>query len=136
MSSECPVRNYEASLILWWAVLDRAIQDALGNANVTGGDLVAIEKEAIEWLGLFRLQIETAKEEKAPTYSARWICQHLNIYYNHMRNVVEHFKLMGYYTRRAYVGEALKDLIMQEAGKPTPMYDSTEFYIRLGDEIL
>lgn len=105
-------------LILWWAVLERAIQDALGCTNFkrnSDNERIAI-REAREWLELFTFSpLEVLEPEVA---TPKWICNLLDIDINTLRRELEEDILEGRRRRESRSDDKeLHELIIFRAKK-------------------
>jgi hypothetical protein len=106
------VPDYESDILLLWAIIERAMLDALGSWHVSSEDTDRWEKESQEWLGLFRFNEEDHTPEP---FTAQWLCNHLNIDLPALRDSLEDAIIMGRTMRASMRKESMQTIILEKA---------------------
>jgi len=111
-NSESQVPDYESEVILLWAILERAMLDCLGCWKVSSEDTDRWQKDAQDWLGLFRFNQEDYTPEP---FTAQWVCNHLNIELVPLRDMLEDAIIMGRRMRSSMRQDSLQTIVLERA---------------------
>ena len=128
-AAEC----YEGELLLLWAVLERAYQDACGNWYTCSSSGPELIEEAQDWMGLFKLHPEDVYVHEPWTFD--WVCMHLDIKPSKVREIVETAVLREEKTRSIHLSIGLKELFLERAANSRRMYEEGSSTYSMDEEL-